>query len=101
MTDSLRSVLPRPVAIFLIAGCLAAYAASPKDADDQLAYARGSMGAAVAMRPPSRLANVDGGSAGRLLQAGVFAVIDRGPWPLAGAIAVPMLALVLRRRCES
>jgi len=101
MTDSLRSVLPRPVAIFLIAGCLVAYAASPKGADEQLASAGGLVRAAGSLPPAADAFSVNGGPAGSVLQAGVFAMIDQGPWPIAGAMAVPMLALALRRRCES
>lgn len=101
MTDSLRSVLPRPVAIFLIAGCLVAYVASPKGADEPLASAGGPIRAAGSRPPAADMAPVTGGAAGSLLQTGIFAVIDQGPWPLAGAMAVPMLALALRRRCES
>lgn len=99
MTDSLRTVLPRPVAIFLIAGCLAAYVASPKDVDQQHPDARRPIGATASLTAAPGVVRV-GDSAGTLLQAGVFAVIDQGPWPIAAATAVPMLALALRRRCE-
>jgi hypothetical protein len=101
MTDSLRSVLPRPVAIFLIAGCLVTYIVSPKEADQRLAYARGSIGVTVPLGPTPDTGVTTPGGADNVVMAGFFAVIDRGPWPIAGAMAVPFLALALRRRCES
>src|SRR5215204_1659062 len=99
MLNSVQSYLPRPAAMVIIAACLAVYAASPDDASQRAARVRGT-GAALAMPLPHRpdIGSVRHAPADNILLAGLAEVADGGPLPLAAAMAIPLLAFMLRRR---
>jgi hypothetical protein len=101
MVKSVRALLPPPAVILLIAMCMGFYVATPDDGRQRQVYttarATQTPPAAMASRPKEG-AGTHSGAVDRFLLAGVTAVTDSGPLPLAGAMAIPLVALFVRRR---
>ena len=101
MFNKLRALLPPPAVILLIAMCMGLYAISPDDGRQRQVYttARKAGAAKVVPAGPPADAGMPRDSAlDNFLLAGFTAVADSGPLPLAGATAIPLIALFVRRR---
>ena len=103
MLNKVRAVLPPPAVILSIAMCMGFYIATPDEGRQRQVYTTGRKppAAALAATPaplPQEAAPSANSSVDSLLLAGLGAVADSGPLPLAGATAVPLVALLVRRR---
>lgn len=101
MFKSIREQLPPPAVFLLIGMCMAFYVATPDDGRQRPVYtaARTAPAAVAAAQKPASTGSSDrGSSVDRVLLACVTAVTDSGPLPLAGAMAIPVIALFVRRR---
>jgi hypothetical protein len=103
MFKSIREHLPPPAVFLLIAMCMGFYVATPDDGRQRPVYttARSAPSAKAAVAAPKPASNGSGDrstAVDRFLLAGVTAVTDSGPLPFAGAMAIPLIALFVRRR---
>lgn len=101
MVKSIREHLPPPAVFLLIAMCMGFYVATPDDGRQRPVYttARTAPAAkATAQKPASNGSSDRGSAVDKFLLAGVTAVTDSGPLPFAGAMAIPLIALFVRRR---
>jgi hypothetical protein len=100
MVKSVRAHLPPPAVFLLIAMCMGFYVATPDDGRQRQVYttARPAPGAAPATGRSAETAAARSSALDSFLLAGFTAVTDSGPLPLAGAMVIPVIALVVRRR---
>lgn len=99
MFKTIREHLPPPAVFLLIAMCMGFYVATPDDGRPRPVYMTARTAPAAAPQKPAANASSDrGNSMDRFLLAGVTVVTDSGPLPFAGAMAIPLIALFVRRR---
>ena len=99
MFKSVREHLPPPAVFLLIAMCMGFYLATPDDGRQRQVYTTARTApAAAAQKQPSTTLSDRSSAVDNFLLAGVTAVTDSGPLPFAGAMAIPLVALFVRRR---
>jgi hypothetical protein len=103
MLNKVRAALPPPAVFLAIAMCMGFYIATPDEGRQRQVYTTGrkapAAGPAAAPAPsPQAAAPRANSSVDNFLLAGFSAVADSGPLPLAGATAIPLVALLVRRR---
>jgi hypothetical protein len=87
--------------MLLIAMCMGFYAATPDVGRQRQVYTTAHTvpaPAAAALPRPADVGTPRDSVVDNILLASVTAVTDGGPLPLAGAMAIPLLALLVRRR---
>jgi hypothetical protein len=98
MVKSVREHMPPPAVFLLIAVCMGFYLATPDAGRQRQVYTTARTAPAGAARKPTAAAASERSGLDNFLLAGVTAVTDRGPLPFAGAMAIPLVALFVRRR---
>jgi len=104
MFTSVRALLPPPAVILLIAMCMGFYVATPDDGRQRPVYTTARTAPAAAAKPaptggaPKETSGLGTSALDNFLLAGLNAVTDSGPLPFAGAMAIPLVALFVRRR---
>src|SRR5262245_56150078 len=102
MVKSVRALLPPPAVFLLIAMCMGFYVATPDDGRQRQVYTTArraqpsSTTTAATQSAPKESVVARGSAMDSFLLAGVTAVADSGPLPLAGAMAIPFIVLVVR-----
>jgi hypothetical protein len=98
MFKSVRALLPPPAVILLIAMCMGFYVATPDDGRQRQVYTTARTAPTATASRPNETAAPRSSAVDNFLLAGVNAVTDSGPLPFAGAMAIPLVALFVRRR---
>lgn len=106
MFKSVLAALPPPAVFLLIAMCMGFYIATPDDGRQRPVYTTAPKAAPAAAATaatskaarPADTASARNSAMDRFLLAGVTAVTDSGPLPIAGAMAIPLVAFFVRRR---